>query len=67
MHPRQKKLIAVLAFGPAMLLYIGAVLLVADRLPEHWAVYLAFYLVAGTLWAFPLKPVFAWINREPDA
>lgn len=63
LEPRTKKLIGMLAFGPALLLYMGLVLWVADRLPEHWAVYLAYYVVAGTVWAFPLKPVFRWMNR----
>ena len=67
MHPRRKKLIAVLALPWLMLLYVGAVLAIADHLPDHWAVYLVFYLIAGTAWAFPLKPVMAWINRYPPA
>ena len=28
----------------------------------RWAV-LAFYVVAGIAWIFPLKPLFAWMNR----
>ena len=42
---------------------MGLVLWIADRLPEHWAVYLVYYVVAGTVWAFALKPAFAWMNR----
>ncbi|MGE0530677.1 MAG: DUF2842 domain-containing protein [Hyphomonadaceae bacterium] len=26
---------------------------------------LIFYAVAGIVWIFPLKPLFAWINRGP--
>lgn len=29
-----------------------------------WA-QLIFYAVAGIVWIFPLKPLFAWINRGP--
>ena len=63
MQPSTKKLIGMMAFGPALLLYVGLVLWVSDRLPEHWAVYLVYYVIVGTVWAFPLKPVFAWMNR----
>ncbi|MBB4658570.1 DUF2842 domain-containing protein [Parvularcula dongshanensis] len=62
MQPRQKKLIGVLLFLPALILYVGLVLWIADHLPSHWAIYLVFYVVAGTAWAFPLKPVFRWMN-----
>lgn len=63
MQPSTKKMIGMMAFAPALLLYVGLVLWVADRLPDHWAVHLAYYVVVGTAWAFPLKPVFAWMNR----
>ena len=29
-----------------------------------WA-QLIFYAIAGIIWIFPLKPLFAWINRGP--
>ena len=61
--PRTKKLIGMLAFAPAILLYIGLVLWLAGFVPDHWAALTAFYLVAGTAWAFPLKPVFGWMNK----
>lgn len=65
--PRQKKLILVLAFPVIVLLYMGLVLALSDRLPDHWFLQLIFYIVAGTVWAFPLKPVFQWVNRPvPD-
>ena len=60
-----KKLIGLMAFLPALLLYMGAVLWVYDRLPENRLVAFLFFIVAGTVWAFPLKPVFAWMNKEP--
>jgi hypothetical protein len=63
LEPRTKKLIGLLSLFPALLLYMGLVLWIADSLPEHWAVYLAYYVVAGTVWAFPLKPFFRWMNR----
>ncbi len=63
MEPRQKKLIAAIGIMPALMLYVGLVLFVADFIPDHWATDLVFYIVAGTAWAFPLKPVFIWMNK----
>ncbi len=62
MDPRQKKLILVLGFLPALIIYMGLVLAISDRIPDHWLVQLLFYIVAGTIWAFPMKPVMAWVN-----
>lgn len=67
LNVRMKKLILVLGFMPALLIYVGGVLALADHVPAHWLVQLVFYIVAGTAWAFPLKPLFAWVNREPTA
>ena len=65
-HPRHKKLIVVLAFMPVILAYIIVVMAVSDHVPKHWLVQLVFYIVAGMAWAFPLKPVMAWMNRAPE-
>lgn len=63
LRPRTKKLIGIMAFGPAVFLYIGLVLWGAEYVPDHWAAALVFYLLAGTVWAFPLKPFFGWMNK----
>ncbi|MEE9330366.1 MAG: DUF2842 domain-containing protein [Parvularculaceae bacterium] len=63
MTPSTKKLIGLFLFPIFMLLYIGLILAIADRLPNHWAIHLVFYIVAGTAWAFPLRPVMYWMNR----
>lgn len=63
LSPSVKKLIGVMAFAPVMLLYVGLVLWIGDRVPDHWAAHLVFYVLAGTVWAFPLKPVFGWMNK----
>jgi hypothetical protein len=31
----------------------------------HWALQIPFYVVAGTVWAFPLKPLLLWMGK-PD-
>jgi hypothetical protein len=63
MHPRQKKLIFALGFVPFLVLYMGAALFVWDNLPENKLIELVFFILAGTLWAFPLKPLMLWMNR----
>eukprot|EP00439_Symbiodinium_sp_Y106_P089472 s1_g2008.t1 len=43
-----------------------AVWLAVDVLPDHWAVQLVFYPIAGIAWAFPARPLLTWMQR-PDA
>lgn len=65
MHIRARKalgcfvLLAYLALYAAAAATLGAYLL--PILPG-WAE-LAFFAVAGVAWVFPLKPLFAWMNR----
>lgn len=66
MAPKQKKLILVLSAPLFLFAYITLVLVVSDLVPRHWLAELVFYVLAGTLWAFPLKPVFIWANRPAE-
>ncbi len=52
-------LLAYLAVYAALAASLGVWL--APFLPT-WAE-LIFYLIAGIVWIFPLKPLFAWMNR----
>jgi hypothetical protein len=52
-------LLAYLAVYAALAATLGALLL--PVLPA-WAE-LIFFAVAGIVWIFPLKPLFAWMNR----
>lgn len=66
MKASQRKFVAmwILIFG--LFLYVGAVATIASLwLPAHWAAQLAFYVVAGIAWAFPLRPFMIWMN-QPD-
>jgi uncharacterized protein DUF2842 len=45
---------------------LAAVWLATGVLPDHWAVQIIFYPVAGIAWAFPVKPLIDWMQR-PDA
>jgi hypothetical protein len=63
MNPRLKKLIGTLAMLVFLFAYVVAALAVADHLPGHWAVQLAYYVVVGTAWGLPLIPLMKWMNR----
>ncbi len=66
LQPSTKKLIGVILFIPALVLYVGLVVTIADFLPNHWAVYLVYYIITGLAWPFPLKPVMQWMNRPVE-
>ncbi len=65
MNARTRKAIgcfALLAYLAAYaVLAAGLGVALAPLLPA-WAE-LVYYAVAGVLWIFPLKPLFAWMNR----
>jgi hypothetical protein len=56
--------------GVAILAYLIAYVVLAATIGgaligTPWFVQLGFYAIAGTLWAFPLRPLFAWMGRKP--
>ena len=53
-------LLSYLALYAALAASVGVFL--APLLPT-WAE-LVFYAIAGVIWVFPLKPLFAWMNRR---
>jgi len=44
---------------------LAMVWLAVSVLPDHWAVQIIFYPLAGIAWAFPAKPLIAWMQK-PD-
>jgi hypothetical protein len=52
-------LLAYLTLYAALAATVGAILL--PVLPA-WAEFV-YYAIAGIIWIFPLKPLFAWMNR----
>ncbi len=66
LQPSTKKLIGTILLLPFLLIYAGVVVTISDYVPNHWAVQLVFYIFAGTVWAFPLKPVMLWMNRPVE-
>jgi hypothetical protein len=65
MHTRTRKaigcfaLLAYLAIYAILAASLGAAL--APRLPA-WGD-LLYYAIAGVIWIFPLRPLFAWMSR----
>lgn len=66
MSPRLKKLFGLLLLLPALLIYFGAVVTLADKLPSHWFVKMIYFLVAGLLWALPMIPFMRWMERTAE-
>lgn len=66
MSPRLKKLIGLFILLPGLLAYIMAAVVVADHVPEFWLIKLLYFMVAGVLWAFPMKYLIVWMNRDPS-
>ncbi|HTI67395.1 MAG TPA: DUF2842 domain-containing protein [Caulobacteraceae bacterium] len=63
MTARTRKLIGSMAIVGFLGLYVGAVAILAERLPPDRAVQLAFFLFAGVAWGAPLIPLIMWMNR----
>ncbi|MCB2098676.1 MAG: DUF2842 domain-containing protein [Parvularculaceae bacterium] len=65
MTPRTKKLIGLAVLPPALLLYFGAVVTLAERLPDRHTVKLVYFIVTGLAWAAPTIPFIRWMERNP--
>lgn len=63
MNARVRKLIGLVGLLVFILIYVGAVVRIGERLPDHWAAHLAFYGLAGIAWGVPVLPLIAWMNR----
>ena len=63
---RTRKAIAVIVMLALMAIYAVAVTSMSGLVNSwtRWA-QLAFYVLAGVAWVFPLKPVIDWMNRGP--
>jgi len=61
-----RKLLGTIIILVGLVAYaLGAIWLAIEVLPDHWAVQLVFYPIAGIAWAFPAKPLIDWMQR-PD-
>ena len=62
MSERVRKLIGLVGIMAFLGAYIVAVTLISDRVPQHWAARMAFYVIAGIGWGIPILPLISWMN-----
>ena len=62
MSARTRKFLGSIAILAFLGVYVGAVALLAERLPTTWWVQLVYFVVAGTGWGVPLIPLIRWMN-----
>ena len=65
MSPRLRKFIGMFGILGFCTAYVVLIITLGGLLPDHWLARLVFYGVAGTVWGFPLFPLFRWMNHEP--
>lgn len=65
MSPRVKKLIGLVVLPAGLLLYVGAAVTLAERIPDQQFLKLIYFMVAGLAWAAPTIPFIRWMEREP--
>lgn len=63
MTARVRKFIGGIGIVGFLGAYAWAVVSLGERLPETFAVQLAFYGVAGIAWGVPILPLISWMNR----
>ncbi|WP_073139280.1 DUF2842 domain-containing protein [Muricoccus roseus] len=57
--------VATIAGILGFLLYIGAVVALADLvLPHHWLLQVAYFTVAGMAWVWPVGRLMRWAARK---
>ncbi len=66
MSPRLKKLVGLAILLPGLLLYFGAVVTLAEMLPEFWLARLAYFVVTGLAWALPAIPLIRWMEKDSN-
>jgi len=63
LSPRIKKLILLAVLVPSLVIYLFAAVILADLVPNFWLAKLIYFVIAGLLWAFPMKKFMLWANR----
>ncbi|HEY8613442.1 MAG TPA: DUF2842 domain-containing protein [Roseomonas sp.] len=57
--------VAVIAGILGLLLYIGAVVALADFvLPRHWTLHVLYFTVVGIAWVWPISRLMYWAARK---
>jgi hypothetical protein len=63
MNPRLRKLIGLFGILAFLVIYMGGVARLAGFVPQHGALQLTFYALAGICWGIPVLPIISWMNR----
>ncbi len=64
MKPRVKKLLGLAVLLPAVTIYFFAAAALSEVLPANTLIKTAYFIVAGVVWAFPVKYLIFWMNSE---
>lgn len=62
MSPRGRKAVGLLAFVVGLTVYALLMMRLGVALPQHWAVALVFYPVAGLAWLYPAARLIRWMQ-----
>lgn len=64
MKPRIKKLLGLVVLLPAVTAYFFAAAALSEALPANTFLKTVYFIVAGVIWAFPVKYLIFWMNSE---
>lgn len=57
--------IAIVIALVGFIAYVGVTVTLADVVaPLHWSVQALYFLVAGTVWVFPMRTLMYWAARK---
>jgi hypothetical protein len=63
MKARARKAVGGVAILVFLAVYVAVASSIGMRLPNQWAIRLAYYAIAGLAWGLPLLPLITWMNR----
>ncbi|MDF1790803.1 MAG: DUF2842 domain-containing protein [Thalassobaculaceae bacterium] len=64
---RWRSPLAGLVIIAGLVLYVVAVVTLADFVPDHGLVETLYYVVAGVVWIWPAVSVIGWARRDPGS
>ena len=64
MPPRLKKLIALLVLLPGLLVYFFAAAALGEQVPDLQILKIVYYMIAGLAWAYPVRFLIIWANKD---
>jgi uncharacterized protein DUF2842 len=63
MKARARKAVGGVAMLAFLAVYVWVATSIGMRLPNQWAIRLAYYAIVGLAWGLPLLPLITWMNR----